>query len=168
MAIDERPPATPHRPSLEGRKAAPQPSRFPTPAARVRRWQRLFAGLLSITDVLVIAFAVFTAQFLRFGFGEQRLVIPGVRDEYLAVAYSIVSIVMITGWALSMRLFGTRDYKIIGTGVVEYKRVTNATLSFFGLFAIIAFALHGKAMDTVLVLATNPLVRWQDTVRDKL
>jgi sulfonate transport system permease protein len=36
------------------------------------------------------------------------------------------------------------------------------------LAAIIAFALLGKAMDTVLVLATNPLVRWQDTVRDKL
>ena len=36
------------------------------------------------------------------------------------------------------------------------------------LAAIIAFALLCKAMDTVLVLATNPLVRWQDTARDKL
>jgi sulfonate transport system permease protein len=36
------------------------------------------------------------------------------------------------------------------------------------LAAIIAFALLGKAMDTILVLATNPLVRWQDTVRNTL
>jgi sulfonate transport system permease protein len=36
------------------------------------------------------------------------------------------------------------------------------------LAAIIAFALLGKAADTVLVLATNPLVRWQDTARERL
>jgi sulfonate transport system permease protein len=36
------------------------------------------------------------------------------------------------------------------------------------LAAIIAFALLGKAADTVLVLATNPLVRWQDTSRERL
>jgi sulfonate transport system permease protein len=36
------------------------------------------------------------------------------------------------------------------------------------LAAIIAFALLGKTADTVLVLATNPLVRWQDTARERL
>ncbi|HZH08966.1 MAG TPA: ABC transporter permease [Microvirga sp.] len=36
------------------------------------------------------------------------------------------------------------------------------------LAAIIAFALLGKFADTLLVLATRPLVRWQDTVRERL
>lgn len=36
------------------------------------------------------------------------------------------------------------------------------------LAAIIAFALLGKAADSVLVLATAPLVRWQDTARERL
>src|SRR5215213_8467232 len=36
------------------------------------------------------------------------------------------------------------------------------------LAAIIAFALLGKIADSVLVLATQPLVRWQDTARDRL
>jgi sulfonate transport system permease protein len=36
------------------------------------------------------------------------------------------------------------------------------------LAAIIAFALLGKAADSVLVLATKPLVRWQDTARERL
>ncbi|MBZ6076726.1 ABC transporter permease [Microvirga puerhi] len=36
------------------------------------------------------------------------------------------------------------------------------------LAAIIAFALLGKAADSLLVLATRPLVRWQDTVRERL
>jgi sulfonate transport system permease protein len=36
------------------------------------------------------------------------------------------------------------------------------------LAAIIAFALMGKALDTLLVLLTRPLLRWQDTARDRL
>jgi sulfonate transport system permease protein len=36
------------------------------------------------------------------------------------------------------------------------------------LAAIIAFALLGKAADSLLVLSTRPLVRWQDTARDRL
>ncbi|HVL72755.1 MAG TPA: ABC transporter permease subunit, partial [Beijerinckiaceae bacterium] len=36
------------------------------------------------------------------------------------------------------------------------------------LAAIIAFALLGKAADSLLVAATNPLVRWQDTARERL
>jgi sulfonate transport system permease protein len=36
------------------------------------------------------------------------------------------------------------------------------------LAAIIAFALLGKACDAVLVAATKPVLRWQDTVRARL
>jgi sulfonate transport system permease protein len=36
------------------------------------------------------------------------------------------------------------------------------------LAAIIAFAILGKAADSLLVLGTKPLVRWQDTARDRL
>ncbi len=36
------------------------------------------------------------------------------------------------------------------------------------LAAIIAFAVLGKLCDTILVLLTRPMVRWQDTVRDRL
>ena len=123
-----------------------------SPAARVRRWQRLFAGLLSITDTIVIAIAVFGAQVARIGFGE-ALVIAGVPDDNVAVAYTFVSVVMVLGWALSLRLFGTRDHKIIGTGVVEYKRVTNATLAFFGAFAVLAYALQAPLGRSYVLVA---------------
>jgi len=36
------------------------------------------------------------------------------------------------------------------------------------LAAIIAFALLGKSADSLLMLAAKPLVRWQDTVRERL
>jgi exopolysaccharide biosynthesis polyprenyl glycosylphosphotransferase len=150
VAIDERPQA-PVRPP-RGEWVAPRPRNFPSPAARVRRWQRLFARLLSITDTIVIAMAVFGAQIARIGYGE-KLVIAGVPDDNVAVTYAFVSVVMVLGWALSLRLFGTRDYKIIGTGVVEYKRVTNATFSFFGVFAILAFALQAPIGRSYLLVA---------------
>lgn len=150
MAIDERPHTDARRPFDE--RVTPTPRAFPSPAARVRRWQRLFAGLLSITDTIVIAIVVLGAQVARIGFG-QDLVIAGVPDEDVAVAYTFVSLVMVLGWALSLRLFGTRDHKIIGTGVVEYKRVTNATFAFFGVFAILAFALQAPIGRSYLLVA---------------
>jgi sulfonate transport system permease protein len=36
------------------------------------------------------------------------------------------------------------------------------------LAAIIAFALAGKLADTLFVVLTRPLTRWQDTVRESL
>jgi sulfonate transport system permease protein len=36
------------------------------------------------------------------------------------------------------------------------------------LVAMIVFALLGKASDGMLVLLTRPLMRWQDTVRERL
>ena len=149
MAIDERS----HSPSPSALGWGGLGSRnVASPAARVRRWQRLFAGLLSITDTIVIAIAVFGAQVARIGFGE-ALVIAGVPDDNVAVAYTFVSVVMVLGWALSLRLFGTRDHKIIGTGVVEYKRVTNATLAFFGAFAVLAYALQAPLGRSYLLVA---------------
>lgn len=147
---------------IGGRPAAPRrflsplsipASRDFAPAARVRRWQRLFAALLSVTDSLVIAFAVFAAQFIRFGFEANRLVISGNSDRDVAVAYTFVSVVMVIGWAAALRLFGTRDYKIIGTGTLEYKRVSNATFAFFGLFAIVAFAFQAQIGRAYLLIA---------------
>ena len=34
--------------------------------------------------------------------------------------------------------------------------------------AIVVFALLGKACDSVLVLLSKPVLRWQDTVRARL
>ncbi|GAB3603747.1 sugar transferase [Microbacterium aureliae] len=150
MAIDERP-ATAQRPA--GVPVTTSSYGFSSPAARVRRWQRLFATLLAITDTLVITVAVFGAQFVRFGFGGQQLQIPGLRENDVAVAYFLVSVVLVVAWAASLHLFGTRDYRIVGTGMLEYKRVSNATFASFGLFAIIAFALQVQIGRAYLLIA---------------
>jgi len=142
MLIDDRsntssrPAEPPARPLLS------PASKWPSPAARVRRWQRAFAALLSITDLMLIAVAVFGAQWIRLGIGTSELVIAGINEADVVVTYSLISAAMVVLWSLSMSIFGTRDYRIVGTGTIEYKRVTNATFAFFGLFAIVAFAIR--------------------------
>lgn len=123
------------------------------PARRVRRWKSFFARVLWVTDAFVIVIAVTTAQFLRFGLGAEHVVIPGPRTLDVPVAYTLVSIVIVVGWLFALQLFGTRDHKIIGTGAVEYKRVSNATLAFFGAFAIVAFAIQAQIGRAYLLIA---------------
>ena len=151
MAIDEHPAAGIHAPL--GRWVGPAP-RIPDPVGEVRRWQRQLGLALSVTDLIVIAIAVISAQFLRFGFGnDHTIVFPGGAELDLSITYTVVSTVMIAGWALALRLFDTRDPKIVGTGLIEYKRLTTATLAFFGVFAIVAFATQAQVGRAYLLVA---------------
>jgi len=141
MLIDDR-----NKTSTKSSKPAPklpsqQGSKWPSPSARVRRWQHAFAAVLSLADAAVITIAVFGAQLIRFGFSGHDVALPGIRSTDVVITYTLVSVGLIVLWSLSMAVFGTRDYRIVGTGTLEYKRVTNATFAFFGAFAIVAFAI---------------------------
>jgi len=57
----------------------------------------------------------------------------------VAVGYTIVSIVLVLSWMISLELSATRNHRVIGSGSLEYKRVTDATFSLFGIFAIAAY-----------------------------
>ncbi|PJJ61801.1 sugar transferase [Compostimonas suwonensis] len=108
----------------------------PTASIRRRSWQRSFAARLFTTDILLISGSVLGSQLLWFGFDTVELSadIPALR-----AGYTTVSIVLIVSWMLMLDLFGTRDHKVIGSGSLEYKRVTDATIRLFGVFAILAF-----------------------------
>jgi len=107
-----------------------------TGTPRRRQWQRSFATRLFVTDILVIVVAVFGSQLLWFGFDsvEVSTETTALRSGYLAV-----SIILSMIWILMLDIFATRDYKVIGSGTLEYKRVTDATIRLFGLFAIVSF-----------------------------
>ena len=65
---------------------------------------------------------------------DLRLEITEARS--FAIDYSLVSLILCVLWVMSLRLYETRDHKIIGVGVTEYKRVADATIRIFGLVAI--------------------------------
>jgi len=105
-----------------------------------RDWDKRYARGLTITDFLVIAWAIIGAQLLRFGVSiEDEARIGGGFD--LGLNYTFISVVLILAWMLMLAIFKTRDTRIVGVGATEYRVVTQATLWLFGLAAIILFLL---------------------------
>lgn len=121
-------------------------------AARgAQQWRRAYARKVELTDFVVIALAVFGAQYLRFGADGAELQL--VNKTETVVAYTTVSLAVIVAWMLLLRLYATRDPKIIGNGATEYKRVADATLRYFGVLAIIAFAFQLQLARGYLLIA---------------
>jgi exopolysaccharide biosynthesis polyprenyl glycosylphosphotransferase len=103
-----------------------------------RDWRETYAARLVVTDLLVLIWVVFGVQIAWFGvsatsvgFGSNRTVV--------AVSYTIISVSIILAWMLMLGIFGTRGYRVLGTGPQEYRQVANATVRLFGLVAIVAF-----------------------------
>jgi exopolysaccharide biosynthesis polyprenyl glycosylphosphotransferase len=105
--------------------------------SRRRQWQKSFAIRLFVTDVIVIAIAVIGSQLFWFGFDSVQVASGAATD--LQTGYMTVSVVLGVTWMLMLDIFATRDHKVIGSGTLEYKRVADATIRLFGLFAIISF-----------------------------
>lgn len=94
--------------------------------------RRLVIGLVA-TDLATVVLAVTLAQFLRFGEpGRSRTDIA-----YLLLGGGVVVI-----WMIALSAFRTRVHRNIGTGMVEYQRVLQATFGTFGVLAIVAFLLQ--------------------------
>jgi len=104
---------------------------------RRKSWQRAFAVRLFTSDVIVVVATVFASQFIWFGFDTVPVATETPVD--LSAGYTLVSLVLIVSWMLMLDAFATRDHKVIGSGTLEYKRVADATIRLFGLFAIVAF-----------------------------
>jgi len=103
-----------------------------------RDWARRYAHGLTITDFLVVAWAVIGAQLLRFGVSIEEEARVG-RGFDLGLNYTIITIILILAWMLMLAIFKTRDTRIVGVGATEYGLVTQATLWLFGLAAIVLF-----------------------------
>lgn len=93
------------------------------------RWQRHYATRLVVTDALVIAAAVTVAQYVRFG---TTLTSTG----YEAIHMTASSMLIAGLWLIALAAFHTRSFKIIGTGIEEYRRVAAASFTTFGALAI--------------------------------
>lgn len=109
-----------------------------SPSVRVAEWQRAYAVRLITTDFLVVALAAFGAEYIRFGIKMRDLAIAPEGKFEFALNYSFVSFLLVMGWMLGLHIFGTRDYRVAGTGSTEYKLILDTTVRVFGVLAIIA------------------------------
>jgi exopolysaccharide biosynthesis polyprenyl glycosylphosphotransferase len=104
-------------------------------------WRAAYARRLLITDFLVLVWVVFGVQIAWFGVDSADLTLRGDLGR-LAINYSLISVLLIGGWMAMLGVFGSRGYRVLGTGVEEYKLIAEASIRLFGVVAIVAFLGH--------------------------
>ena len=110
----------------------------PRPLTSERSWARHYRFRLIATDTLIILVSTIGAIFVRFGFEDT----PTTPGHGFRVDYLTVSLLIAVTWMFTLAAYHTRDARVVGVGVVEYRRVVAATAITFGLLAI--FFLVGK------------------------
>ncbi|SKC70379.1 Undecaprenyl-phosphate galactose phosphotransferase, WbaP/exopolysaccharide biosynthesis polyprenyl glycosylphosphotransferase [Plantibacter cousiniae] len=111
----------------------------PDPALPVARdWRRVYARRLAVTDAIVLIWIVFGTQLFWFDF-DQETTSVGFDMTRVVVNYTVISITLIVAWLVTLRIFGTREYRVVGSGNAEYRLIADASIRLFGIIAIIAF-----------------------------
>ena len=114
-------------------------SQEPSPSASVTRdWREVYSSGLVLTDLLVLGWVVFGAQIAWFGFDVTNVAFRA-DSGVPAINYSAVSIVLMAAWMWILGIYGSRGYRVLGTGPEEYKLIASASFTLFGIVAIIAF-----------------------------
>ncbi|MFE4467795.1 sugar transferase [Leifsonia sp. NPDC056824] len=108
------------------------------PLSSEQSWARHYRYRLLATDTALILLSTIGAIFVRFGFEDT----PTTTGEGFRVDYLTVSLLIAATWMFALTAYHTRDPRVVGVGVTEYRRVVAATAITFGLLAI--FFLVGK------------------------
>jgi exopolysaccharide biosynthesis polyprenyl glycosylphosphotransferase len=103
-----------------------------------RNWREVYASRLVITDLLVLIWVVFGVQIAWFGVASADVRLGGNLTE-IAVSYTAISVTIIAVWMLMLGIYGSRGYRVLGTGPQEYRQVADGTVRLFGLVAIVSF-----------------------------
>jgi exopolysaccharide biosynthesis polyprenyl glycosylphosphotransferase len=101
-----------------------------------RRWRSRYVQRLRISDALIVTAVIALAQMLRFGgLTSGNLASPAgpTSVDYLVVSVSIAAV-----WVAALSIYRTRAPQIVGAGLEEYRRVWTATLSLFGVIAVVS------------------------------
>jgi exopolysaccharide biosynthesis polyprenyl glycosylphosphotransferase len=109
-----------------------------SPKTARRNWRDVYAARLVITDLLVLIWVVFGVQIAWFGVSSADVRFGGNLTE-IAVSYTAISVTIIVTWMLMLGIYGSRGYRVLGTGPQEYRQVADGTVRLFGLVAIVSF-----------------------------
>src|ERR1700750_1567745 len=101
---------------------------------RRMRWEAPYALRMLITDTVVVAGAIFLAQYVRFDVAP----VPSTAPINPLTVWSIILILL---WLSSLGIFHTRSPRVIGSGIDEYRGVVSASFWTFGVIAIASLLL---------------------------
>ncbi|WP_311210880.1 MULTISPECIES: sugar transferase [unclassified Aeromicrobium] len=134
--------------------ASPSPLELPAineHPPRLAPWHKSFAHHLFLTDVGVLLAAALIGAALRFGVeSDVRTAGP------FSFTYWTFGAILAIGWSLALQAYRTRDARILGDGVEEYRRLIRASVTFFGLVAIASLVLKFDSSRGYLAI-TFPL-----------
>lgn len=119
-------------------QAVSAPAVFRVPEAVSTSWFRAHGLRLRLVDFLCIVLAVLGAYTTRFG-NEGDVSLTG---QIAVLSNPAVSVLLVGAWWVMLECMGTRDAKVFGTDVEEYRRVTGASLWLFGTMAVVSYLLQ--------------------------
>nr|WP_319445947.1 MULTISPECIES: sugar transferase [unclassified Mycobacterium] len=105
-------------------------------ASDSKYWRSSYVQRLRVSDTLVVILVIALAQMLRFG-GLTSVNLAGPAGP-ASVDYLVVSVSISAVWVAALSVYRTRAPQVIGTGLEEYRRVWTATLSLFGVIAVVS------------------------------
>lgn len=106
-------------------------------AAAVAPWTRTVQTRLIVVDAVLVAVALTVAFVVRFALG-----FPGGGVVRPTMAYVLISVLLFPGWLIALAMERSRDLRIVGVGVTEYRRVFQATWKFFAVVAGASYLLR--------------------------
>ena len=101
-----------------------------------------FMHRVVITDLLVIIWAVWGAELIRFGPEGQVATVSAGSTYFLDVRYDALTVLLIGAWLLMLRLHGAYDRRLLGHGPEEYKSVAAGSIRLFTVVAIVSYLLR--------------------------
>ena len=113
-------------------------------------WARRYRSYLRATDAIIIVVAVLASPLAQWG--RQT----GIADTFRSGEFWIDAVLLIGVWAALLGGYHTRDPRVVGVGVAEYKGVVHATALVFGLVAV-GFAVLGNGVPRGHFMLALPL-----------
>lgn len=111
-------------------------------------WASRYRTRLVSTDLSVILVAVVGAFATRFWWDGDAAHLP----EFAAAYWMLAAVIFIT-WAIALCAMHTRNPRLLGIGVAEYRNVVSASVLSFGLLAITLSVLDLRVARGFFVLA---------------
>jgi exopolysaccharide biosynthesis polyprenyl glycosylphosphotransferase len=140
--------------------SVPEPSSHTEKSVKPH-WARPYVRRVTLSDAAAIIASVAIAQLVRFGTDPAT-----IRSEVSMYSYTAVSAVLILAWFSALILFRSREPRVVGTGVEEFRRVARASTALFGTVAIVSFLFKLEvargylAVALPLGLVSLLLTRW--------
>jgi exopolysaccharide biosynthesis polyprenyl glycosylphosphotransferase len=100
---------------------------------RARAWQKAYVRWLTWSDCGLVIGSVALAQALRFGRASDDTLVG-----FKSVDYLFVSAAIAVGWIAALAIHRTRSPRVVGNGLEEYRRIWMATLTVFGVIAVLS------------------------------